>query len=54
MDHKINFFPAGSPEIKPPLYFDDQPVESMIYMTEKREKPTPADDDIRGFRVGMN
>jgi hypothetical protein len=54
MDRYLTFFPVESPEAIPALFFDDQPVESMIYLVEKRERRTHADEDIWGFRVGVN
>jgi hypothetical protein len=49
MNLQLPFFPTEQAEGNPELFFDDQPVESLIYHTEQVEQPTPADIRISQY-----
>ena len=43
MKRHFLFYQVQPPDARPELFFDDQPVESLIYHTEIAGQPSPAD-----------
>jgi hypothetical protein len=43
MNGNFLFYQIIHPEANPDLFYDDQPVGSLIYLTEKEGQPSPAD-----------